>query len=61
MPREIKFTTRDLLAIPFWYLAQTFEKFSIKIGGVWTANMYLKQEIEIGEKIKQWMIVSKGK
>lgn len=39
--KEIKFTFRDLLAIPIWWLAQSLDKLAISIGGTWTAKIYL--------------------
>lgn len=37
-----KFTLRDALAIPFWYLAQKLDYIAISIGGAWTSDMYMK-------------------
>jgi len=34
---------RDLLAVPFWVLAQALDFLAVYIGGKWTAQMFYDQ------------------
>lgn len=38
-----RFTFRDLLAVPFWSIAQYFDLLALSIGGKWTARLYLEE------------------
>jgi len=35
---------RDFLAVPFWAIAIVFDWLAVKVGGRWTAEMYVGQQ-----------------
>lgn len=47
-----RFTFRDLLAVPFWFIALLFDHAAIKIGGRWTARMFSDQAKAINNLTK---------
>jgi len=51
--RIMQFRVRDLLAVPFWYLAQVFEMLALRIGGAWTAVLFLETYSRIVEDLRR--------
>lgn len=44
---------RDILAIPFWASALALDWIAVKIGGVWTAQMFYNQAMKLPDHLQE--------
>ena len=51
--KEIKFLWRDLLAVPFWALAQKLELLALNVGGKWTAKLIVDSIVDSYKKFNK--------
>lgn len=57
---KTKIQTRDLIAVPVWALALKLDMLALKIGGEWTAQMFLDERNKISKKLNVcWTAIQK--